>query len=206
MNATQTALVERCVPLAHKLARDTYHSPSYKFATRGFDVDDLAGEALFGLTKAARDFDSVRGVPFVNFAAKYIKNELSYACNRKSAENLYLSSSVFDEEASELGSFSSYLLVDEDFEDQCCDSMHAASVLEEILDRIDESGKNRNQKRRGKYAYCITLLAMGLNERECAEKMAERYGHCSQVMVSLMLKTIREQGEAILADEERRER
>lgn len=201
MNATQNALVERCVPLAHKLARDTYNSSAYKFATRGFDVDDLAGEALFGLTKAARDFDSDRGVPFVNFAARYIKNELSNACGRKSAEHLYLSSGEFCDG----GSLSSHLVSD-DFEDQCCASMDAASALEEIVERVDGRKGNGDQNRREKYIYLITLLSMGLKQREYAEKMTERFGYCSQVTISRMLKTIQEQSEALLADEERRER
>ena len=61
--------------------------------------------------------------------------------------------------------------------------MDAASVLEEILERVDRRKEHGDQNRREKYIYLITLLPMGLKQREYAEKMTERFGYCSQVTI-----------------------
>ena len=192
MNATQTALVERCIPLAHKLARDTYHSPAYKFAARGFDVDDLAGEALFGLVKAARDFDPSRGVKFSIVAFKYIKTALNNASYHKSAQYSSNCSYLPDDEET-LGDIlvgSDPLLGD--FEDQCISEVEVEQFV---------SGLNKKE------AYLLSLLLQGRTQEECAKAMAERFGHFSQAAVSQTIKKLRLKfSEFFVDDDDARER
>ena len=47
-----------------------------QYQGRGLDIDDLIGEGNVGLIKAARKFDSERGVPFVNYAVVFIRQQI----------------------------------------------------------------------------------------------------------------------------------
>ena len=64
----QHALFDANVGLAKSLAR--------RFANRGESLDDLSQVAMLALVKAARRFDSERGVPFYGYATATITGEL----------------------------------------------------------------------------------------------------------------------------------
>jgi len=52
-----------------------------------FEVDDLVQAALVGLTKACREFDETRGVPFCGFAHTYVQCECLMSVRRRGYES-----------------------------------------------------------------------------------------------------------------------
>lgn len=52
-----------------------------------FEVDDLVQAALIGLTKACREYDAERGVPFCGFAHVYVQSECLMSVRRRAYES-----------------------------------------------------------------------------------------------------------------------
>lgn len=50
-----------------------------QYQGRGLDIDDLISEGNVGLIKAAQKFDPERGVPFVNYAVVFIRQQIEKA-------------------------------------------------------------------------------------------------------------------------------
>lgn len=79
LDAERRELTERYLPLAHAAARRYQRAwPNH--------ADDLAGDALLALSKAARDYDPERGVKFATFAYLRIKFALNKTATRLDIE------------------------------------------------------------------------------------------------------------------------
>lgn len=75
---TPEALAASCVPLAIMLATRA----ASRAGLQGADADDLRGEAMVALMRAAKAYDPSRGAAFTTLACPYIRNGIGAALRR----------------------------------------------------------------------------------------------------------------------------
>jgi len=115
---------------------------------KGLSIDDLVSEGNMGLIKAARKFDSTRGLRFVNYAVVFIRQNIEKALDKESAQQRV--------EATQSGGIRS---LDTPFNGRS--NMSLLSVLiNGNADGADEPAFNHNMEN------AVEKALLALNERE----------------------------------------